>query len=690
MRHILNLSLSSSRYSSTELIPFNDDTIRLTQLGVDFDTELFESLLRSYDGKVDAICINYLPPVVNLRRTILRHEIYDTVERAVKETPIYYGHALKSILFDWSIRKAMETGVLNVRNANLLFNSGLVMHEMAKTLDPAALSTRYADAWTFLGLPKLFPNLRDLEKYVSYTARLLEKTPIRDRKSSRLKTTLVGDWYRKQVRVADIIVSPVRMLETMDLTIYKGKTLLLDTLPKEMAQKLRDAGVKNAFYTEPRIEGVEGTYSYAVTEALIAILRGQEGVLTQEDIIDFYGEQEIFSPLCQLDESSPEIPRKYAFIIHPLSRDDLFRHPAGRPFKSMPEGLKKQVEHGLALAPGFLYGRITGVRSEATGVCADGLIYTLFATPKEMVSARPESIYKLLLAIGDDAVKRGAKIMGLGAFTKIVGDAGVTVAARASLPVTTGNSLSAAATLWAAKEACRKMGFLELIPGDDIRVNNTVMVIGATGSIGKACTSVLGASFNTVIIAAINVPRLMSYKKELQTLYPNIKIIVTTQPERYADQCDLIVVSTSATEGGAFTLDNVKPGCVICDVSRPLTFSAEVAMKRPDVLVIESGEIELPGDNVKVSCDLGLEKNVVYACLAETALLALEGRYESFTLSRNVNYKKVKEIYKIARKHGARLAQIRSPNGEITDQEIELCREHAFAALKNWKKVSNG
>jgi 1,4-dihydroxy-2-naphthoyl-CoA synthase len=77
---------------------------------------------------------------------------------------------------------------------------------------------------------------------------------------------------------------------------------------------------------------------------------------------------------------------------------------------------------------------------------------------------------------------------------------------------------------------------------------------------------------------------------------------------------------------------------------------------------------------------------VVYACLAETALLTLEGRYESFTLSRNINYKKVREIYHLAKKHGAKLAEIRSPNGIITDQEIELCREHALNRLAENQK----
>jgi predicted amino acid dehydrogenase len=40
----------------------------------------------------------------------------------------------------------------------------------------------------------------------------------------------------------------------------------------------------------------------------------------------------------------------------------------------------------------------------------------------------------------------------------------------------------------------------------------------------------------------------------------------------------------------------VKPGCVITDVARPLDLPPSEVAKRPDVMVIESGEIQLPGD----------------------------------------------------------------------------------------------
>ena len=103
-------------------------------------------------------------------------------------------------------------------------------------------------------------------------------------------------------------------------------------------------------------------------------------------------------------------------------------------------------------------------------------------------------------------------------------------------------------------------------------------------------------------------------------------------------------------------------------------------MKRPDVLFIESGEVVLPGATNQLNCDIGLPDDVVYACLGETALLAMEERYESFTLGRDLDWQKVKEIYRLAVGHGVKLAMIRGPMGIISDKEIQICRELALRA----------
>ena len=122
----------------------------------------------------------------------------------------------------------------------------------------------------------------------------------------------------------------------------------------------------------------------------------------------------------------------------------------------------------------------------------------------------------------------------------------------------------------------------------------------------------------------------------------------------------------------------VKPGAVITDVARPLDLSAEDVAKRPDVLVVESGEIQLPG-NVHMR-DIGLPPGVAYACLAETIVLALEGRFENYTVGRNIEWEKVKEIYRLGLKHGMRLATISGVNGVFTDEDIAAIRRRALIA----------
>jgi predicted amino acid dehydrogenase len=139
---------------------------------------------------------------------------------------------------------------------------------------------------------------------------------------------------------------------------------------------------------------------------------------------------------------------------------------------------------------------------------------------------------------------------------------------------------------------------------------------------------------------------------------------------------DLVVTATSGAGKRVLDIMAVKPGCVITDVARPLDLSAEDVARRPDVLVVESGEIELPG---QVSMkDIGLPPGVVYACLAETIVLALEGRYETFTVGRSIEWEKVKEIYRLGLKHGMRLAAISGVNGVFTDDDIARVRDLAL------------
>jgi predicted amino acid dehydrogenase len=325
--------------------------------------------------------------------------------------------------------------------------------------------------------------------------------------------------------------------------------------------------------------------------------------------------------------------------------------------------------------PAQFVGTATGGRSSATGKPVNGLIYALGATPRQMLTRSPEFTYQRLGHAVSDAARRGARIMGLGAFTKVVGDAGVTVARRAPIPVTTGNSLTIAATLETAKLTALRMGWPNLARGK-------AMIVGATGSIGSVCSRLLASAVKDVVLVSIEPARLEALARTILAETPDATVVTDVSTAPWVGQCDLIITATSAFGQRVLDVSQCKPGAVILDVALPPDISAEEAGARPDVLVVESGEVVIPGP-VDFSFNIGLQPGVAYACLAEAALLAMEERYECYTLGRDVAPDRVKEIYRLFRRHGFQIAPLRTFGQLLTDDMIIEKRDRAEALLRD-------
>src|SRR5207244_11874140 len=63
--------------------------------------------------------------------------------------------------------------------------------------------------------------------------------------------------------------------------------------------------------------------------------------------------------------------------------------------------------------------------------------------------------------------------------------------------------------------------------------------------------------------------------------------------------------------------EDLRPGAVVCDVARPRNVSRLVYERRDDVLVIDGGVIEIPGE-VDFGFDFGFPPRTTEACVAET------------------------------------------------------------------------
>ena len=200
----------------------------------------------------------------------------------------------------------------------------------------------------------------------------------------------------------------------------------------------------------------------------------------------------------------------------------------------------------------------------------------------------------------------------------------------------------------------------------------TVAVVGATGAVGKTCALLLARECAELVLVGRREDAIESVREECEGLGARVTASTTMEAIYPAD---LILTVTSAVHA-VIEPKHLKPGCVVCDVARPRDVSRRVADERDDVLVIEGGMIEVPGP-VDFGFNFGFPPRMSYACMAETMALALEGRYEDYTIGKSIRVEQAQEIGQIARRHGFKLSGFRSFEKAVTDDMIAVVKEKA-------------
>jgi predicted amino acid dehydrogenase len=320
---------------------------------------------------------------------------------------------------------------------------------------------------------------------------------------------------------------------------------------------------------------------------------------------------------------------------------------------------------------------VTGIRS-LTDAEAEGWFIGCPLTARQFLTLPLDFVYDTLEKCGRLAEAVGAGIVGLGAFSSVVGDGGITLAGRLNIAVTTGNSYTTATAVEGAVEAARRMGI-------SIPCAN-VAVVGATGSIGATCAEILAREAREVGLIGRNRDRLDALADRLIPLSP-AQIRIHTDIAAGLRDADVVITVSSAAEAIVMP-SHLKPGAVVCDVARPRDVSVAVARERDDVLVIEGGVVRVPGEMRSTQgktgrpFSFGFRPGTAYACMSETMALALEGRYESFTLGKEASVSQVDEITALCRRHGFALDGFRSFEREVSEDEIARIRARAEASRR--------
>lgn len=357
-------------------------------------------------------------------------------------------------------------------------------------------------------------------------------------------------------------------------------------------------------------------------------------------------------------------PGRFGFVVHPTHLENIHRHFGFT--RLLPE---RWIEALMRYMPIQRVAHATGIESPHNR--AEGWFVGVPLTPRQMMSLPRSFVVGRVVAAARVAERLGARIVGLGAYTAIVGDGGLEVARRCRVAITTGNSYTVAAALEGARIGAARMGH------DFQRAE--VAIVGASGSIGSACARILAREVRHLTLIGRSEEKLESVARVV-TVETGLVPRISTDIRRALPRADVVIAVSSAVDAIIEPAD-LKPGAVVCDVALPRDVDQRVAEARDDVLVMDGGVILLPG-RPALNFEFGCPPGQSLACMAETMLLALENRYEPFTLGRDVSVEQVDEITALARKHGFTVAGIRSFHRAVDESAFARIRQNALRRLR--------
>lgn len=675
MKRIVSISIGSSLRDFESEHEFAGQRYHIQRIGTDGDKFKALDLVKQLDGEVDAIGLGGMDVAFFVGKDVYYHQDCMRFVRATKVTPVVDGVGLKHTLERWAIKYIAGQNPDLFAGKDALIMSGVDRYGLAEVLGEYTRRMTFGDAPFHLNIPMPIHSLARVRSMAKIVLPIITNIPFQFVYPTGRRQDIRRPVYRYLFEKNDIIVGDYPMIRRYSPEDLSGKIVITDSLSEEDLRELKERGVETVITTTPEISG--RSLATNILEAIFVAHLGYKrspddppermpSEVLRDSYLNLILESGIKPRTVLLAEHPVERVNKFAFIVHPITVQDYFLDRRFSWLRLLPP---RFVEWLVSKRKWLYVNRIRGVHS-ADGTPISGYMYGITFTPRQIVSYKPEVIYSALNGCCKDAAKRGASIIGLGAFTSIAGDAGVTVAKRSPIPVTTGNSYTVAATYEAIETAAAKMGI-------DLE-NACACIIGATGSIGMALSRLLAKRVKHMIIVSPRPERVMDLSRLLEE-EAGLKAEVATDAGEVIGRADIVVAATSVP-GGVVDVMKLKKGALVVDVAMPPDVSRSEAAKRDDVLVMESGEILLPtnpGERINFGIRFDLPDNVAYACLAETALLALEGKYVSFTLGREMDIEKVKEIGEIGRKHGFKLCGIRSFGRTLDDDEIEEIRKRA-------------
>lgn len=334
-------------------------------------------------------------------------------------------------------------------------------------------------------------------------------------------------------------------------------------------------------------------------------------------------------PVCNANEG----PVPFSFLIH-------FRHQVKDDAAILWEPLRRVPEKWYCNAlnqfniPAFRWSKVL----LKGGLSLGRLDLVPLNASLMLQKGRKEMTHRLEKDI-DRLVKKGNRVIGLGALTAPMTKGGLNLRHRTDVCLTNGNAFTAVMMHQAIEKIIRQRGLLA----------PRIAVVGASGSVGSCVCRLIAKERTTddLLLIARNQARLEKLGNDLRK---HAMMVDTSNQLHDIKSADIVILLTASADC-LLKAEHLKKDAIVLDGTQPRNTHPSLLQERPDVTIIDGGLVEIPGIQLKGG-SFGLPQDNYFACFSETLLLAIEGRKEHFCLG-NPTLEQADYITRLAKKYEA-------------------------------------
>ncbi|MDO4539587.1 MAG: quinate 5-dehydrogenase [Syntrophomonadaceae bacterium] len=294
MRHIVSVSLGSSRRDHSFETDFMGESFLIERIGTDGDFDKAIALIRDLDGKIDAFGMGGIDIYIYIAGK--PYVIKDSLRllREAKKTPMVDGGGLKNTLERKCILDVQREGICELRQTPVLMVCAVDRFGMAEAFEEVGARLTLGDFIYTVGVPLPLHSLKALKFFGRMVAPFVVRMPFEKIYPTGSEQEVIIPKHSKYYHRAKVLAGDFNYIRRYLPERLDGQVVITNTTTAEDMDMLRARGISKVITTTPDMGG--RSFGTNVIEALmVSLLNKPLDAIRPDDYYDLLKELE-FKP----------------------------------------------------------------------------------------------------------------------------------------------------------------------------------------------------------------------------------------------------------------------------------------------------------------------------------------------------------------------------------------------------------